>query len=101
MAFARIMERAKVRGEVARERSGEAGRTVNSLSFHSFRHTLTSIMANAGVPVEVRQKFTGHASAEMESALHPSRNCDVAFGSLSDSEHRRQIRPLIAAADCN
>jgi len=65
MAFARIMERAKVRGEVARERSGEAGRTVNSLSFHSFRHTLTSIMANAGVPVEVRQKFTGHASAEM------------------------------------
>jgi integrase len=65
MAFARIMERAKVRGEVVRERAGEAGRTVNSLSFHSFRHTLTSIMANAGVPVEVRQKFTGHASAEM------------------------------------
>jgi len=65
MAFARIMERSKVRGEVARERAGEAGRTVNSLSFHSFRHTLTSIMANAGVPVELRQKFTGHASAEM------------------------------------
>jgi integrase len=65
MAFARIMERAKVRGEVTRERSGEAGRTVNCLSFHSFRHTLTSIMANAGVPVEVRQTFTGHASAEM------------------------------------
>jgi integrase len=65
MAFARIMQRAKVRGEVTRERSGKAGRTVNSLSFHSFRHTLTSIMANAGVPVEVRQQFTGHASAEM------------------------------------
>ena len=65
MAFARIMERARVRGEVVRERQGEKGRSVNSLSFHSFRHTLTSIMANAGVPVEVRQKFTGHASAEM------------------------------------
>ena len=65
MAFKRIMERAKVRGEVVHERGGEAGRTVNTLSFHSFRHTLTSIMANAGVPVEVRQKFTGHASAEM------------------------------------
>jgi integrase len=65
MAFSRIMQRAKVRGEVTRERSGKAGRTVNSLSFHSFRHTLTSIMANAGVPVEVRQQFTGHASAEM------------------------------------
>ncbi|MBA3833567.1 MAG: site-specific integrase [Chthoniobacterales bacterium] len=65
MAFKRIMERAKVRGEVARERTGKAGRTVNTLSFHSFRHTLTSIMANAGVPIEVRQKFTGHASADM------------------------------------
>ncbi len=65
MAFKRIMERAGVRGEVARERKGDAGRTVNTLSFHSFRHTLTSLMANAGVPVEVRQKFTGHASAAM------------------------------------
>ena len=79
MAFARIMERAHVRGEVARERKGEKGRTVNTLTFHSFRHTLTSIMANAGVPVEVRQKFTGHASAR-QSRL-PSRvtsaNCTV------------------------
>jgi integrase len=65
MAFARIMHRARVRGEVVRERKGEKGRSVNALTFHSFRHTLTSIMANAGVPVEVRQKFTGHASAEM------------------------------------
>jgi integrase len=65
MAFARVMEKAHVHGEVVRERQGEKGRSVNSLSFHSFRHTLTSIMANAGVPVEVRQKFTGHASAEM------------------------------------
>jgi integrase len=64
-AFKRIMERANVRGEIVRERSGTAGRTVNSLSFHSFRHSLTSIMANAGVPVEVRQKFTGHATADM------------------------------------
>jgi integrase len=68
MAFARIMERARVRGEVVRERTGEKGRSVNSLSFHSFRHTLTSILANAGVPVEVRQKFTGHASAEQNQA---------------------------------
>ncbi len=64
-AFKRLMERANVRGEIVRERSGTAGRTVNSLSFHSFRHSLTSIMANAGVPVEVRQKFTGHATADM------------------------------------
>jgi integrase len=65
MAFKRIMDKAGVRGEVVRERAGKKGRSVSTLSFHSFRHTLTSIMANAGVPVEVRQKFTGHASAEM------------------------------------
>jgi integrase len=65
MAFKRIMDRANVRGEVARERTGGKGRSVNTLTFHSFRHTLTSIMANARIPVEVRQKFTGHAPAEM------------------------------------
>jgi len=65
MAFSRLMERARVRGEIVRERKGESGRSVSTLSFHSLRHTLVSLMANAGVPVEVRQKFTGHASAEM------------------------------------
>jgi integrase len=74
MAFGRIMQRAKVRGEVTRERAGNAGRTVNSLSFHSFRHTLTSIMANAGVPVEVRQKFTGHSKRRNEPALYAPRD---------------------------
>jgi integrase len=63
--FKRLMERANVRGELVRERRGESGRSVSTLSFHSLRHTLVSLMANAGVPVEVRQKFTGHASAEM------------------------------------
>jgi len=64
-AFKRIMEEAQVRGEVVRERQGKSGRSVGTLSFHSLRHTLVSLMANAGVPVEVRQKFTGHTSAEM------------------------------------
>jgi integrase len=65
MAFRRIMEKAKVAGEVARERKGESGRTINTLSFHSLRHSFNSIMANAGVAQEIRQKFTGHSSAEM------------------------------------
>jgi integrase len=63
--FKRLMERANVRGELVRERHGKSGRSVSTLSFHSLRHTLVSLMANAGVPVEVRQKFTGHTSAEM------------------------------------
>lgn len=65
MAFARIMAKANIVSEVVRERTGESGRTVNSLSFHSLRHTLNSLLANAGVDVELRQKFTGHASAQM------------------------------------
>jgi len=64
MAFSRIMQKAKVKGEVIRERTGK-GRTINALSFHSLRHSFNSIMANAGVSQEVRQKLTGHSSTEM------------------------------------
>jgi integrase len=64
MAFSRIMQKAKVKGDVIRERTGK-GRTINALSFHSLRHSFNSIMANAGVSQEVRQKLTGHSSAEM------------------------------------
>jgi integrase len=64
MAFARIMEKANVRGKVLRKREGK-GRTVHSLSFHSLRHSFNSVLANAGVPQEIRQKLTGYVSAEM------------------------------------
>jgi integrase len=89
MAFKRIMERAKVNGEVVHERGGAAGRTVSTLSFHSFRHTLTNIMANAGVPVEVRQKFTGHASAEMNASYthHEIETLRSAIGKLPALRH--------------
>ena len=63
MAFSRIMEKANVRGEVARKGKGR-GRNVNTLSFHSLRHSFNSIMANAGVAQEIRQKLTGHLSPE-------------------------------------
>jgi integrase len=64
MAFSRIMGRANVRGEVAREAHGK-GRRINTLSFHSLRHSFNSALANAGVPQEIRQTLTGHTSAEM------------------------------------
>ena len=40
-------------------------RSRTSLTFHSLRHSFNSAMANAGVSQEVRQRLTGHASAEM------------------------------------
>ena len=64
MAFGRIMQKARVKREVIRERTGK-GRTINALSFHSLRHSFNSIMANAGVSQEVRQKLTGHSSPEV------------------------------------
>jgi integrase len=64
MSFRRIMQRAKIKGRLLREASG-AGRSQSSLSFHSLRHSFNSAMANAGVALEVRQKLTGHSSADM------------------------------------
>jgi integrase len=56
-----IMEKAGVEGKLT---SG-GRRVLSSLTFHSFRHTFNSAMANAGIPQEIRQKLTGHSSAEM------------------------------------
>lgn len=60
--FAAIMSKA---GIVGKRRQASGGRTLSSLSFHSLRHSFNSAMANAGISQEVRQKLTGHASAEM------------------------------------
>jgi len=63
-AFKRIMKQAKIKGRILREKSG-AGRSRSSLTFHSLRYSFNSALANAGVPQEIRQKLTGHASVEM------------------------------------
>jgi integrase len=59
------MARAGVEGKITRHTAG--GRANSSLSFHSLRHSFNSAMANAGVAQEIRQKLTGHASAEMNA----------------------------------
>jgi integrase len=66
MQFKRIMERAKIKGRLLRQATGD-GRSQSSLSFHSLRHTFNAALANAGVPVEIRQKLTGHASPRMNA----------------------------------
>jgi integrase len=43
---------------------GKLGRQVNSLTFHSLRHSFTSALANAGVSPELRMKLTGHLDAK-------------------------------------
>ena len=59
--FLGIVERAGIVPKVTRE----GLRSRASLTFHSLRHSFNSAMANAGVSQEIRQKLTGHASADM------------------------------------
>jgi integrase len=59
--FRAVMEKAGIEGK----RTSGGARTVSSLTFHSLRHSFNSAMANAGVAQEIRQKLTGHSSAEM------------------------------------
>jgi integrase len=56
--FTDIMKKAGIDGrELAPE--GEAGYTRKALSFHCLRHTCNSMMANAGVPVDLRMALVG------------------------------------------
>jgi integrase len=62
--FNAIMERAGIEGKRTK---ASGGRTLSSLTFHSLRHSFNSALANGGVSQEIRQKLTGHASAEMNA----------------------------------
>ncbi len=62
--FMKIIDRAGINNEIVRQREGK-GRAYSKLSFHSLRHSFNSIMANKGVAQEIRQKLTGHSSADM------------------------------------
>ena len=51
-------------GIEAKRTQASGGRRLSNLSFHSLRHSFNSAMANAGIAQEIRQKLTGHTSAE-------------------------------------
>jgi integrase len=65
MYFKRLMQRAGIDEGVARKKDGKVGRNVSRLSFHSLRHSFNLAMANADVPLEIRQKLTDHVSQHM------------------------------------
>ncbi len=67
IAFKQIMEKAGIEAGIAREKLGAKGRTISSRSWHSLRHSFNSALANQGVSQELRQKFTGHSTAEMNA----------------------------------
>ncbi len=62
--FIRIVRRA---GVDPMEEQGKGLRRFNKRTFHSFRHSFASALANVGVAEEVRMKLTGHASRDMHA----------------------------------
>jgi integrase len=64
--FRGIMEAAQITEKVI-EAAGVKGRTRNSKGFHSFRHTFTSDLANAGVSSEIRQALVGHRDPKVHA----------------------------------
>ena len=83
--FTAIMKKA---GIEAKRTQASGARTLSSLSFHSLRHSFNSSMANAGISQEIRQKLTGHTSAETNKVythheLEPLRMAVAAIPSIT------------------
>jgi integrase len=57
--FAKILKEAGVQGRKVKGKG--KGRGFHSKTFHSTRHTCNSLLANAGVPADVRRMITGHS----------------------------------------
>jgi integrase len=82
--FAAIIKKA---GIEPKRTEASGGRRLSDLSFHSLRHSFNSAMANAGIAQEIRQKLTGHTSAETNKVythheLEPLRAAVAAIPSL-------------------
>lgn len=72
-AFKSIMKRAGVAAGVAREKKGNAGRSVSARSFHSLRHGFVTALAGTGAAIEVRREIVGHASDKQSlDYTHPA-----------------------------
>jgi integrase len=63
--FRKLMAKARIANWKVREKGKGAARDVWALSFHSFRRSNVSALANAGVPEERRMALTAHATREV------------------------------------
>ena len=60
--FRKIMDKAGLDAGVS---EGKGIRKFSARSFHSLRHSFSSILANQGVAEELRMRLTGHSSSEV------------------------------------
>jgi integrase len=64
--FKLLMTQARIEQRVIRKRNEDgSGRNVHALSFHSLRHSFSSLLANAGIAEETRMALTGHTTREV------------------------------------
>jgi integrase len=63
--FGELVTAANIDRGVIRERTSHGSRSVSALSFHSLRHSFSSILANAGISEERRMSLVGHRSRDM------------------------------------
>jgi integrase len=81
--FGAILGAAGIDRRAGRKKHG-IGRTFNRLGFHSLRHTFNSMMADAGVSIELRSKLTGHSTLAMNDR----------YTHLADATKRRAIESI-------
>lgn len=65
--FIAIMEHAEIDRRTVRAGTKGGQRAQHARSFHALRHSLTSILANADVPEEIRRRIVGHESADVHA----------------------------------
>ena len=82
-AFRKIMERARVAQSIIRKRK-EFGRSVYSHSFHSLRHSFSTILANSGIAEDVGMRLSGHTtrSVHQKYTHHDLKVFQTAIGVL-------------------
>jgi integrase len=81
--FSAILTAAGIDRRAGQKKHGK-GRTFFRLGFHSLRHTFNSMMADAGVSIELRSKLTGHSTLAMNDR----------YTHLADATKRRAIEAI-------
>lgn len=65
MQFSLILDAAGIVRAKRDKEEGSKGQSWTNKTFHSFRHTTNSLLANAGVSDDVRKKILGHTTTKM------------------------------------
>lgn len=96
LLFIEILSACGIQGRLVKG-TGVEGRGFRSLSFHSTRHTCNSLLANAGVPSDLRRQITGHASEAMNTVYTHLKDDTKAAALTKAFPQPKIIKPLTKA----